>query len=66
MLPQHTAVRVTETTDERHGKACFVLENKQSDEGVPEGYVMVVFDPLDVNGALERLYSEDKLTICGC
>lgn len=58
------AVRITDD-EEFEGYTAYILntETDTNGESIPDGWVEVVFDPMDANGYVTELFREDDLQL---
>lgn len=71
MYPEKMAVRVTDESHSLAGLTGFILRNAKADESsdgypIPDGWVELVFDPMDTNGYHTELFREENIDVCGC
>lgn len=73
-IPKGTYVKVTNPESDLHGKTGFVYrssgdERPPDDDGVdvvPEGWVELTFDPVDMGGFHGELFKVDDVSIEAC
>jgi len=71
MYPTEMAVTIVDDDHDLTGITAFILNNKNDGETrdgtpIPDGWVEVIFDPMDVHGYQTELFREEDLEICGC
>jgi hypothetical protein len=71
MYPNEMAVKITDTDHDLHGITGFILNNPNDGEThdgarIPDGWVEVIFDPMDTHGYQTELFRENNLDVCGC
>lgn len=70
MLPEQTAVRITDPYNEMYGITGFVFrregETFSEDGVVPSNHLVVAYDPHHVGTYRSELVHEDQVEVVGC